>query len=155
MSKCCFVGYSSFEMKKSYKIALRIIIKDLINRGVDTFCFYEKSLLSDLCYDLVGKFKHLYPHIKRVYYLESKDALNAKSNNKFLKRRKLKAFDEYIMVEEHTFKSHKMIDDCQYCVFSFHKVLNKIEASYEIIEHEDISLLYKYATACEKHIIEL
>ena len=120
--QACFIGHRNIQKNEVLTFSLKQIIIDLINQGVTTFLFGNKSEFDALSWEIVTALKQTYPFIKRVYYRATNKFID-ESYEKYLLEYyeetyfspKLERAGKYSYVE----RNYIMIDNSTYCVFYY------------------------------------
>ena len=67
MSVCCIIGHREIALTQKLKENVCLIVRNLIENGVDTFLFGSRSEFNKLCYDIVTELKREFVIIERVF----------------------------------------------------------------------------------------
>lgn len=161
---CSFIGCpNKIVYDRVLKNQLIKVIGNLIEKGVTRFLFGSRNQFSDMCYELVTKFKQVYPNIIRVacpcnseiFYLESerKEAersLYLSFNNNIT----LQGFDAKLSnnADNYSFfkRNEEMINLSDYCVFylreeSVSKIEYKRTSAFSFATKSGAKIAYEYA----------
>ena len=136
MKACSFFGHRDTEQTEELKQKVReIVVRLIIEEGVDTFLFGSRSNFDELCHIVVTELKEKYPHIQRIAYLcrHESGCLAGEGKDEQRRIKELTGRDVYVREFEDIKKSDRVNSAGRACY---------VERNYWMIEESHCLVLY-------------
>ena len=153
----CFIGHRKIKKTEQLISSLKMVVENLINKGVTTFLFGSVSDFDKLSYDIVTNFKAKHPEITRVYVRSSYQHIDKSYENYLLNSyektyfpKQIENAGKYSYIE----RNCEMIDNAKYCVFYYDENYTT-EQIGAFKRKSGTKFAFEYAVKKKKEIINL